>query len=264
MWNQPWLSHPFIPPLRPSVIIAGPPEAEIVSLSAMREYLRVTPTDTTQDDRITSLMVSARVHAERHTHRSLAKKPYLMSLSRFPNVYYDKTDKINLWYPPLTGDVAIKYIDTDGAEQTYVSGKDFQVDFAGEPGRVAPPAQQCWPPTKWGVLNAVRIFYRAGYETSSDQRLPADAVDTNVEEPEIEAVDQLLSSQVTTWEIDRTIPNPLVTGIMQLVAHWYQNRIPIVTIAGAGGTHLVLPWHVEKIFDDYVFETLTPTLSPEF
>lgn len=264
MWNSAFLAHPYIMPLRPSVIIAGPPEAELVCLTAMREYLRIAASDTTNDDRITSFIVSARIHAERHTHRSFAKKPYLMSLARFPNVFYDRTDKINLWYPPLTGEVSIKYIDTDGVEQTLISGKDFQVDFAGEPGRVAPPAQQVWPPTKWGVLNAVRIFYTAGYESASDQRLQADAVSANVEEPEIEAVDQLLDSQVATWTIDRTIPNDLVNAVMQLVAHWHQNRVPVQTVAGAGGVHAVLPWHVEKILDDYVFETLTPTVSPEF
>src|ERR1019366_6132065 len=134
-------------------------------------------------------------------------------------------------------------------------GDGFQVDFAGEPGRVAPPAQQCWPPTKWGVLNAVRIFYTAGYETASTLRLSPDAVSTNVDEPEIDAVDEPGDSQVGTWTIDRAIPNDLVNALMQLAAHWYQNRIPIVTIAGAGGTHVVLPWHVEKILDDYVFET---------
>jgi hypothetical protein len=205
------------------------------------------------------------VHAERHTRRSLVKKPYLMSLSRFPNLYFDKSDKINLWHPPLIGNVSIKYIDIDGATQTLTSGKDFQVDFAGEPGRVAPIAQSWWPQTKWGVMNAVRIFYTAGYEPNSEERLATDAVGTNVDEPEVNAVDlPPADSQVSTWLIDRTIPNDLVNGIMELIGHWYQNRIPVVTVAGAGGTHVILPWHVEKILDDYAFETLTPTISAEF
>ena len=249
-------------PLRVSVVTSGAPEGEIVSLDAMRNFLN--NPDTTFNDRITSLIVSARVHAEKHTRRSLVKKQYLMSLSRFPNLFLDQSQTINLWYPPLTGHVSIKYVDSNGASQPLISGKDFQVDFAGEPGRVAPLASGSWPQTQFGVLNAVQIFYNAGYEPNSTERPPADTLGNNITEPEIEAVDQPSASMVSTYMIDRTIPNDLVTAIMQLVTHWYQSRNPVITTAGAGGQHLVLPWHIEKIFDDYTFDTLTPTVTPDF
>ena len=140
-------------------------------------------------------------------------------------------------------------------------------DFAGEPGRVAPLAQGSWPATKFGVLNAVRVFYKAGYEANSNQRLSTDAVDANfkVDEPEEEIVDNISAdSQVTRITVDRTVPNDLVNGMMELVAHWFSNRYPVQAIPGAGGAYQILPWHVEKIFDDYVFDTLTPTISPNF
>lgn len=268
MFYAPWLSRPhngILPELRPSVVIVGEVETEIVSLPAMRTALKVTPSDTSQDDYINSLIVSARVHAERHTHRSLSKKPYLMNLSRFPNLFADRTNKINLWYPPLTGPISIKYIDINGAQQTLVSGTDFQVDFAGEPGRVAPIAQTAWPVTKFGVMNAVQIFYTAGFEAGSTLRQTADSDESNVTEPETETVHTApADSQVTSLEVDRTIPNDIVLAIKELVIHWYQNRAPIVTIAGAGGTHQVLPWHVEKILNDWTFDSLTPTVTPEY
>lgn len=69
---------------------------------------------------------------------------------------------------------------------------------------------------------------------------------------------------VSTLTVDRTLPNDLATAVMQLVTHWYQSRNPVITTAGAGGQHLVLPWHVEKIFDDYTFDTLTPTVTPDY
>ena len=268
MWNS-WdhsrFASPFPPdPLRPSVILAGEVEAEIVTLEAMRSALKVNPTDTSNDDYLTSLIVSARIHAERYTHRSLSKKPYLMSLSRFPNRYWDKSDKINLWYPPLTKNVSVKYIDINGVEQTLISGQDFQVDFAGDPGRVAPLAQNFWPQTKYGVMNAVRIFYTAGYEARSSLRNSADAESTGVQEPEIESTAVQETSQVSSWTVDRTIPNDLVFAIKALIMHWYQNRIPIVTIAGAGGVHQILPLHVEAIFDAWTFDTMTPTVTPEY
>jgi uncharacterized phiE125 gp8 family phage protein len=254
----------WAPPLRPSVIIVGPPKEEAISLLAMKQFLKQDQT-TVNDDRIASLIVSARVHAERHTHRSFTKKPFLMSLSRFPNISYDKTDRINLWYPPLTSDVSIVYIDIDGNAQTLYAGRDFQVDYAGEPGRVAPLAQTPWPQTKWGVLNSVRIYYTAGYEVNSNLRLEADAVAVDTVEPETDQVNTIPApSQVTQVQVDRTIPNDLVNGMMELVSHWYQNRAPVQAIPGAGGAYQILPWHVEKIFDDYVFDTLTPTVSPDF
>lgn len=254
----------YAPPLRPSVIKVGPPEAEAISLSAMKEFLR-DPTGSSNENRISSLIVSARVHGERHTHRSFTKKPYMMSLSRFPSVGFDKSDKINLWYPPLTSDVSIKYVDINGNEQTLYSGQNFQVDYAGEPGRVAPLAQAAWPQTKWGVLNAVRIYYTAGYEVKSNLRLPTDAVAVDEVEPEIDQVNTIPApSQVTQILADRTIPNDLINAMMELVSHWYQNRAPVQAIPGAGGAYQILPWHVEKIFDDYVFDTLTPTVSPDF
>lgn len=254
-----------LPPLRPSVIITQPAEMEIISLSAMKEFLRDPISGTQNDSRIKSLIVSARVHAERHTHRSMTKKQFMMSLARFPHLYCDKTISINLWYPPLTGKVSIKYIDSNGDEQTLVAGRDFQVDFAGEPGRVAPLASASWPSTKYGVLQAVRIFYEAGYEAASNQRLDTDAVAVTEDEPEQETVDVVPSTgQVDRVTVDRTIPNDLVNGMMELVAHWYSNRYPVQAIPGAGGAYQILPWHVEKIFDDYVFDTLTETISPDF
>jgi uncharacterized phiE125 gp8 family phage protein len=269
MWNNCWgdFRHPYpytATPLSASVVVVGRASAEIVTLDAMRTALKVNPTDTSNDDYIKSLILSARHHAERHTHRSLSKKAYLMSLSRFPNVWWDRTDKINLWYPPLRSDISIKYIDTDGAQQTLASGSGFQVDFAGEPGRVAPLAQTFWPQTKFGAMNAVQIFYTAGYEAASSLRNSADAEANNVSQPETETVQTPGAGQVSTISVDRTIPNDLVLAIKQIIMHWYQNRVPIVTIAGAGGTHSVLPWHLEKILDDYIFDTLTPTITPEF
>ena len=260
----PWNYPRTLTPLSASVIVAGPAENEVVSLDAMRNILKVPANDNTQDDRIVSYISSARVHAERHTKRSLTKKRYMMSLSRFPNYYSERTDKINLWYPPLIGDVSIKYVDTDGNSVTLTSGQDFQVDFAGEPGRVAPLPGQSWPSTKYGVMNAVQIFYMAGYEVNSSERFVADAEATDVIEPEINTVDVPESGQVSSIEVDRTLPNDLFNAITQLIGHWFLNRVPVVTIAGAGGAHLVLPWHVEKVLDDWTFDTLTPTVTPEY
>lgn len=255
----------MLEPLDASVVTVGAPEAEIVSLSAMKEFLREPADQNANDARIQSLIVSARVHAEKHTHRSLVRKPYLMVLSRFPNLYCDRTDKINLWNPPLVGPVEIKYIDINGNEQVIRSGSGFQVDFAGEPGRIAPLYGTCWPTTRARVMNAVRIFYTAGYSVAATERPDGDAETETEEQPETEEVQEIpADSQVTTYEIDRTIPNDLVNGVMQLVTHWYFNRDPVIAEPGAGGDYSILPFHVQKILDDYTYDTLSPTITAEF
>jgi uncharacterized phiE125 gp8 family phage protein len=243
-------------PFHAAVVAASKiePEKEIFQLDEMKIALRLTTSDTRDDTYITGLISAARKHIELATGRSLVRRDYVMGLNRFPNLYWDKTDRINLWYPPLFDCDTIKYIDVDGAEQSLLSGRDFQVDFLGEPGRLAPLSGSCWPATKYRVMNAVRIEYTAGYE-----------VDPTIEQPETSELTNIpAEAEVTTALVDRSIPVDLVNGVKQLVAHWYQNRQPVNAIPGAGGAYQILPMHVQEIVNDYVFETLTPTLTPEF
>jgi uncharacterized phiE125 gp8 family phage protein len=258
--------HYSLPPIRASVVKAGAPESEIVSLEAMKDFLRIDADITANDARIRSLIVSARAHAERYTGLSLVKTPFVMALDRFPNLYADRTDKINLWYPPLSdADVTITYIDRDGNEQSIASGTDFQVDPLSRPGRVAPLVTQCWPPTSFRAMNAVRIFYTAGYEAKSSERPEGDADNLTEPQPETELANQVPAThQVTEFEVDRTPPNDLVTAIMQLVVHWYQNRDPVLAQPGAGGSFSILPWHVEDVLARHIYESLTPTITPEY
>ncbi len=114
--------------------------------------------------------------------------------------------------------------------------------------------QQFWPQTKWGALNAVRILYTSGYESSSSLRLVGDAEANNVSEPET----------ISDFELDMTIPEDLVDGVTKLVVYWYNNRSAVNAIPGAGGSYVILPLHVQEILDSYVFDPLTPTVTPEF
>jgi hypothetical protein len=55
------------------------------------------------------------------------------------------------------------------------------------------------------------------------------------------------AKQITEYEANVSIPPHFYMALLQMITHWYQNRAVIVTVAGAGGTHLPLPLHLEEI-----------------
>ncbi len=251
-YNSQWPCEP----LQVSVIRASDVSAEPISLTSAKAFLRVSTT--ADDDLISSLIKAAREYAEKRTGRSLVKKSYVLGLNRFPNLYFDGTAIIDLRFPPLTTCNEIRYIGSDGTETTLSSGTDFQVDFISEPGRVSPLGSNLfWPATKYGVMNAVRIFYTAGYESKSDLSMDQDKTEI---EPELEQVSMpSVTGQVTDVTVDRTIPNDLLTAIKQLVVHWYQNRDVVIAMPGAGGVYAPLPIHLDQIIDQHRLMNLALT-----
>ena len=252
-------SYPYSWPheqLKMSIVRASASDAEPISLDAAKAFLQVT--HSLDDDLINSLIKAAREYAEKKTGKSLTKKDYILALNRFPNIYCDGTTAIDLWPPPLTECNEIKYIGTDGIETSISSGLGFQVDFASEPGRVAPLVGQCWPATLWGAMNAVRVLFTAGYECRSTETVGDN--DAVVDEPEHESVIMpSMDSQVTEWDIDRTIPTDLLTAIKQVVLHWYRNRDVVIAMPGAGGVYAPLPVHLDEIISQHRVMNLAMT-----
>ena len=253
----PWNTNPWpYEQLRVSAVRASDVSAELISLDAAKLFLRVSTN--ADDELISSLIKAAREYAEKRTGRSLVRKDYILSLNRFPNMYMDCTTAIELQFPPLVQCDTIKYIGTDGVEHPLSSGIDFQVDFSSEPGRVCPTATNLfWPATMYGVMNAVRVFYSAGYEPQSSLSLDQNNA---VDEPELEQVTiPSVTNQVTDWTIDRTIPNDLLTAVKQLVVHWYQNRDVVIAMPGAGGVYAPLPIHLDEIINQHRLMNLALT-----
>jgi uncharacterized phiE125 gp8 family phage protein len=116
--------------------------------------------NTTEDWFLNLLIRSARIAAERITKRALVTQTWDLYLDRFP-----------AWeqYIPLpkTQSVAsVKYIDTNGAEQT-LAADQYLVDTKSEPGRIAPAFGLIWPVTRWQT-NAVTIRFTCGYGGAAD------------------------------------------------------------------------------------------------
>ncbi len=115
-------------------------------------------------------------------------------------------DFIQIPLPPLQTVTSITYIDGAGDTQTWAAS-NYTVITDRLPGRVVLGFQLVYPDTQ-RVPNAVTVRYVAGYGDS--------------------------------WN---DVPATLRLALMQLAAHWYENRDPILI----GTTQAELPMHVQAL-----------------
>jgi uncharacterized phiE125 gp8 family phage protein len=136
------------------------PATEPVTLAEMRTQLGITDaSDTASDTTITRRIIEARQWVEAHIRRALITQTLEIRMDCFP-------EHIQLPYPPVASVTSVKYIDTDGVEQTlgtsnYVLDDYPLVPFIREAYGIAWPSVRDEP-------NAVRVRYVAGYGNASD------------------------------------------------------------------------------------------------
>lgn len=136
-------------------VLITAPAAEPVTLTEAKAHLYVTHTD--DDTLIAAYISAARDDAEHRLGRLLIDQTWELSLGAFPSVIVMPV--------PIASVTSIKYIDTDGVEQT-LDPATYQVDTAALPGVVAPAYGAAWPSTR-DQYNAVKVRYTAGYGADS-------------------------------------------------------------------------------------------------
>lgn len=136
------------------MIVISAPGTEPVTLAEVKAQIGIPTGDTDQDTLITRRIGQARAWCEQHTRRSFITQTLELRLDSFPL-------EIELPAPPLLAVSSVKYIDTDGVEQTVSSG-DYDVDTYNTQARVRPVWGGVWP-TPRSEPNAVRVQYTAGY-----------------------------------------------------------------------------------------------------
>lgn len=99
---------------------------------------------------------------------------------------------LDLPQPPLDSVTSVKYYDTAGTLVT-LAAANYSVDKNREPGRIAPAPTKTWPSTQSDRLAAVEIEFLAGYGNESK------------------------------------VPQNLKMGVLQLAAHWYEQRESVIT-----------------------------------
>lgn len=117
---------------------------------------------------------------------------------------------ISLPLPPLQSVEEISYVDADGATQV-LAPADYLVDPAGMIGMVHTAYGKQWPATRAQPM-AVRLEFTAGYGDADD------------------------------------VPADLVSALLLLVAHWDQNREPVVV----GTIVSSVPLSVDSLLSPFV------------
>jgi uncharacterized phiE125 gp8 family phage protein len=118
-----------------TLIVVTPPTEEPLTTAEAKQHLVVEHSN--DDTLIAAQIEAARRLAELRTNRQLVVATYDWKIDRF-------TDRIRLPKPPTVSVTSIKYIDTDGAEQT-LDTSVYDVQPNSVPGEIRLAYQQSWP-----------------------------------------------------------------------------------------------------------------------
>lgn len=207
------------------------PTFEPVTLAEAKEHLNLVG-DSGQDDWVEREIAAARQHVENITGRALAQQTWDWLLPEFG--YWDGTYRFDgTRYPgaaaspaftipkaPLLSVTHIKYVDSDGAEQT-IGSSDYRVIAPVGPacgyGLVDPISTYSWPSIA-SQRDAVRIRFVAGYPSTTGSPATADDV-----------------------------PGPIKDAIMLLISDRWENRE-----AQAVGVSIAENPALMRLLDEYI------------
>lgn len=160
-----------------SLTLVTAPTVNPVTDSEVYDHLRVplvgSPAAPVDASHIQALITAAVSHIDGKggiLGRALVTQTWDLKMDRFPSereiggfvfepLYSGGPIRVPL--PPLQSVTYIKYIDTDGSEQT-LSDTLYTVDTSSEPGRIVPAFGQTWPQTR-GHIDDVTVRFVAGY-----------------------------------------------------------------------------------------------------
>lgn len=118
------------------------------------------------------------------------------------------SDTLELPKSPLQSVTSITYTDSNGIATVWPAF-NYQVDAVNEPGQVLPSYGSTWPSNTLRAANGVAIRLVAGYGVATD------------------------------------VPWTYRMAILLLIAHWYENREPIM--AQRGVTPIEIPFTVKAL-----------------
>lgn len=129
------------------------PAEPVVTLAEAQTHLRAS--DPEEDSLIASLVEAATVQAEAYCRRRFVSQKWRLTLDAFP------ADALVLPYPALISVESVKYVDTDGVEQT-LDVANYVVRTAETPGEIVRAYGASWPSAR-DEPGAVRVEFTAGY-----------------------------------------------------------------------------------------------------
>lgn len=173
-------------------VCINPPLVEPVSLSELKDMLRIDPSDTSQDDVLSSLNAAARAYCETITQRKFVQQTWALYLDFFPGYIDLKLAGQRVSSPFVSGSnavlVGIRYaialpcppvqqlntftfIDANGDQSDMMNGSsnpsdwNFVLDTQSQPARVMPIFGEMWPVAQV-IANALTLTYTMGYAST--------------------------------------------------------------------------------------------------
>lgn len=147
----------------PHVLTFGTPDFEPVSADELSIHAHIDSTD--GEELLSSYLLAARCWVENELRTALSNRTFTLYMDMFP------AWEIEIRMPPVTSITAVNYIDTNGTQQTFPSGK-YITDLVHSPGRITPAWGLFWPYTRI-IMNAVQVTGTCGYATQSAVPEPA-------------------------------------------------------------------------------------------
>jgi len=175
-----------------TLVLTTAPTTEPVTNTELKDHLRLDQTTfAEQQSLLDNLIKVARAWVEDVTNRQLLQGTWTLYLDEFPG---SADTPIRLIKVPVVSVTSVKYLDTDGTQQTWAASK-YRVDKESEPGRIYPAYGEVWP-TARDISNAVEVAFVAGYASAG------------------------------------AVPQGIKHAILMLAAHLYEH--PEATVPGAG------------------------------
>ena len=149
-----------------TIQVVTPPASEPLTLSEVKEFLRVDHSD--DDATLAIFIAAARQLCESYTRLALMPTTFEEYFDDFPQYTGTYKDEIRLSRSPVSAVTYVKYI--DGNETTITaSASDYKTDLISQPARISP--DNGWFGT-YETINAVFIRYVAGYADAASVPAP--------------------------------------------------------------------------------------------
>jgi uncharacterized phiE125 gp8 family phage protein len=132
-----------------------------ISLDDVKDHLRIERDEIDYNDDLTELIYTARDYIQSETHLTLITTQYRCVWDCWPA----EVVKLPAW--PIQSVDAVKYKDTDGAEQT-LSSALYRTKLIEDPGTIQPAISTDWPSLQSDAVEAVTVDLTAGYGDAAD------------------------------------------------------------------------------------------------
>ncbi|MEM8783072.1 MAG: head-tail connector protein [Planctomycetota bacterium] len=152
-----------------SLLTILPPDAMPTTVDRVKEQMRITGDDDSQDGMIERLIGAAVGMVERDTRRVLVTRTMRLALDDFPR---KPPGVVHLPAVPVASIVSVKYLHAETGIQQTLSAASYRLDAAHEPGRLEPAHGETWPAVR-KMLGSVTVDFVAG---AAADELPEDLV----------------------------------------------------------------------------------------